>query len=210
MIIVHRPTLLAAALAGLLTGCGATPLASLVAFGRVDPATTELAALRAAVIMPNALRPAPGTARIVLRAIAPDGPQEASFALEPDATGTATGILARPGSRITVFRLGREGIEAIEAFRGLAAARDARQITLGVAADACRSADMRDTAWPITALLRTSETGGFVVLARFDLRQLIGAAAIANIPACGPEAYSVIAADGFTGGSNHASKERLD
>ena len=175
----------AATLALLLAGCGATPLTSLPALSRVDPATTELAALRAAVIMPEALRPTPGSARMVLHAVTPAGVEEASFALEPDRPGATHDIPPRPGSRIATFHLGRDAMAAVEAFRRQAAGQGARRITLGVSADACRMPGTPPGAWPVSTLLKTPETGGFVVLARFDLRQLIGAAAVANLPGCG-------------------------
>jgi hypothetical protein len=184
MILLRLMPLHAAALALFLAGCGATPLTSLPALYRVDPATTELAALRAAVILPEALRPIPGSARITLRAMAPTGIEEASFALEPDTTTVTSDIPPRPGSRITGFRLGTAAIEAVEAFRHQAAARGVRRMSLGVSADACRMADTHETAWPVSTLLRTPETRGFVVLARFDLRQLVGTTAIADLPRC--------------------------
>ena len=176
--------LLATALALLLPGCGATPLTSLPALYRLDPATTDPAALRAAVIMPDSLRPIPGTARVVLRATSPTGTEEASFVLDPDTAAAPQDIPPRPGSRIARFRLGAAAIEAVEAFRRAAALRGARHMSLGLAADACSVAETPDTAWPISTLLRTPETRGFVVLARFDLGQLVGAAAIANLPSC--------------------------
>lgn len=182
--------ILVAPLALFLSACGATPLASVAALSRIDPATTDLAALRAAVIVPESLRPRPGTARLVLRAMAPDGAREGSFGLEPDPAAADSVERDTPpeaGRRVSAFRLAPDTIEALERFRREAAARGAREITLGVAADACRLADPGEGTLPITTLLRTRETTGFVVLARFDLRQLVGPAAIANLPVCGAE-----------------------
>lgn len=177
----RHPVLLALAL--LVPGCSATPIASLPALSRLDPATLDGASLRAAVTMPAALRPLPGTARLVLQA----GGREATLALAADpasAADAARDVPPAAGQHLAAFRLAPESVAALEAFRAEAARSGARRLTLGVAAEACRLADPGPAALPVSTLLRTRETMTFVVLARFDLRRLVGSAALAALPAC--------------------------
>src|SRR5262249_58497615 len=47
-------------LAALLAGCGSVPLPSLIALSRIDAQTTDLATLRVAVRLPDAIKPRPG------------------------------------------------------------------------------------------------------------------------------------------------------
>ncbi len=182
---MHR--LAALALALLLPGCSATPLASLPALSRLDPATLDAASLRAAVLMPASLRPLPGTARLVLQA----GGQEVTLPLAPDPASleeAARDVPPLPGQHLAAFRLAPDALPTLDAFRLAAARSGARRMMLGVAADACRLADTGSGALPVSTLLRTRETITFVVLARFDLRRLVGATALAGLPACAAEA----------------------
>lgn len=171
------------ALALLLPGCSATPLASLPALSRLNPATLEADSLRAAVIMPAALRPQPGTARLVLQA----GGEEVTLPLADDPAVVAEArrdVPPAPGQHLAAFRLAPEAVAALEGFRAHAARTGTRRLTLGVAAEACRLADPGPAALPVSTLLRTRETITFVVLARFDLRRLVGPAALAALPTC--------------------------
>ena len=173
-----RPLMLLLALA--LPACASIPADSLRALQATDPATTELAALRAAVEMPDALRPRPGTARLAFRL----GGREGRFGLEEDeaASRRAQQDAAPPaGRRITVFRLTAEGRDEMEAFRRLPAGR---RMTIGIAADACRDGPLDDGPLMIGTWVSTAETGRLVALTRFDLRRVAGDAAIAALPAC--------------------------
>lgn len=160
--------------------CAAVPAATMRALQTTDPATTDLAALRAAVEMPDALRPRPGSAWLVLQL----GGREGRFGLEEDEAATR---LARqdarpdPGRRIMAFRLTSEGRDALDAFRR---ASGARRMTIGIAADACRAGSVGDGPLMIGTWVSTAQTGRFVALTQFDLRRLAGDTAIAALPLC--------------------------
>jgi hypothetical protein len=181
------PRLAPLALALLLPACSATPIASLPALSRLDPATLDAESLRAAVVMPATLRPLPGTARLVLKA----GGQEVTLPLLPDPGSVAEAardVPPPPGQHLAAFRIAPESLPALEGFRQAALRSGARRMMLGVATEACRLTDPGPGALPISTLLRSRETITFVVLARFDLRRLVGASAIAGLPACAAEA----------------------
>ncbi|MBS7792014.1 hypothetical protein KTR66_18585 [Roseococcus sp. SDR] len=181
------PRLAPLALALLLPACSATPIASLPALSRLDPATLEAGSLRAAVLMPATLRPLPGTARLVLKA----GGQEVTLPLVTDPAAVAEAardVPPPPGQHLMAFRIAPEALSALEGFRAAAIRDGARRMMLGVASEACRMADPGPGALPVSTLLRTRETITFVVLARFDLRRLLGPAALAGLPPCAPEA----------------------
>lgn len=159
--------------------CTAIPPASHQALRTTDPATTDLAALRAAVDMPDALRPQPGTARLAVQL----GSRSGHFALEEDEAASRAAqqdAPPAPGRRIVAFRLTPAAREEMEDFRRSAA----RRMTIGIAADACRAGPVDAGPLIIGTWLSTAQTGRFVALAQFDLRRLAGDAAIAALPAC--------------------------
>ena len=163
-----------------VAACASIPDATIQALQATDPATADLSALRAAVEMPDALRPQPGTARLALRL----GGREGRFGLEEDEAASRRAQQdASPasGRRIVAFRLTPEGRDALEAFRQSPAAR---RMTIGIAADACRAGQLGDGPLMIGTWLSTAQTGRFVALAQFDLRRLAGDAAIAALPRC--------------------------
>lgn len=163
-----------------LPACASIPAATMQALRTTDPATTDLAALRAAVEMPETLRPRQGTARLAFQL----GGREGHFGLEEDETASPQvqqDVPPAPGRRAVVFRLTPEGRDALEAFRRSAGGR---RMTIGVAADACRAGPADDGPLMIGTWVSTAQTGRFVPLARFDLRRLAGDAAIAALPAC--------------------------
>jgi hypothetical protein len=176
---MRLPTLL---IALATTACAAIPNASQQALRTTDPATTDLAALRAAVDMPDALRPQPGTTRLAVQL----GSRTGHFALEEDEAASRAArqdAPPAPGRRIAAFRLTPAAREEMEDFRRSAAAR---RMTIGIAADACRAGPVDAGPLVIGTWLSTAQTGRFVALAQFDLRRLAGEAAIAALPPCIP------------------------
>lgn len=180
-----RKIILVAALA--LVGCGAMPVSSMMALSRLDLVTTDLASLQAGVTMPDTLRPLPGTVRLMVRVTAPGAERDGVFLLEPDAAASARARLdlpPGPGRRTLAFRLTAPSLADLAAFRQAAASRSGARMTIGVAADACRNGPIMAGPIAITTLLRTQQTGRFVVLAQLDLRHLVSTDAIAALPAC--------------------------
>jgi hypothetical protein len=175
--------------AALLAACASVPDASVAPLRRIDAATTDLAALRAAVDLPLALRPKQDTVTLVITLIGWTGRTTQTFPLEadPDATQRAERELAPPpGRHITAYRLPAAALAATEDFRRRAIAeRRAPGITFGVGAEACRAGPLGAAPLPFTPYLFTPETAGFVALAHpADLRRLVRGDLLAVLPPC--------------------------
>lgn len=155
----------------------------MVRLARVDLATTDLAALRAAVSLPSGLRPLPGTGQLTLVIEPGDGSKiEHAFKLLEmgDAEAAMLDQEAEAGARFYAYTLSPKTVGDLERFRQkVFAARDRAkkrpQMTLHISADACRQSRLPAGALPITTYLKTEETRSFVPLARnVDLRALGG------------------------------------
>ena len=173
----------------LLAACTSLPPGSAEALAKLDVATTDLAALRVAVDLPQVLEPRPETARLVVRVGGWAGRTEESFPLEIDAEETRRAELALappPGRHVVAFRLPQASLAAAEAFRRRALAEPrAPVLSLGVAADACRLGRLIEGPLPITTFLRAPETAGFVALMQpADLRRLVRGDLLAALPLC--------------------------
>lgn len=175
----------------LLAGCFSMPLSSQMALRHTDPATTDAAALQAAVDMPQSLRPLRGTERLVLTVIdAAGGTRSIDFQLQQDAAATALAARdnpPRPARRLFGYRLPPAELERFQTVREAVRQQQppVRGLSLGVAADACRAGPMGVAPLHVTTMLHTAETGRHVEVARLDLRRLVGAALDA-LPECGP------------------------
>jgi len=170
-------------LAVLASACSQMPVTSMVKLARVDFAATDLSALRAGILLPAGLQPVHGTARLVLVIEPGDGSKvHDAFRLTEAEDAEAAMLTEEAGAGETVFayKIPPREIRALERFRDNVLAARARasqrpRMTLSVAADACRVANLSGGALPITTYLKTQETKSFVPLARnVDLRTLAG------------------------------------
>jgi len=169
---VWRSLMLGACL--VCAGCGSVPLTSVPQLSRIDPGTTDPAALRLALRLPVALRPQPGgvALQVTLRI---EGEPEAveDFALvavqdEADLAGlpaTSSGFASH------AFRLEPAGSARLEQLRHrVATARAARRkgsLTIGVRATAfCRASSAPIDDVRMTAYLKSAETSSYVVLVK--------------------------------------------
>ncbi|MGL4241863.1 MAG: hypothetical protein ACRCTI_12185, partial [Beijerinckiaceae bacterium] len=159
--------------------------------------TTDLATLRAAIELPVDIRAPKGAVALTV-VWRPDAgaPRERKFMLvEGDGPDDRAGLPPpAAGSRQTTFRLSEADVAALEAFRREMIEERARgnrgRGSLGVGANRlCRTGEPHDRPIPAAALLKTSETGGYVTALRVaDMRKAIadaGAAMPGPLPPCG-------------------------
>lgn len=173
--------LLAPALA-VLAACSAVPLSSLVSLNQIDMARTNLALLRVAVRAPDILRIQDGDVRVHLDMTSQNGAlhQSQDFALEAvgkDDRDVGLASEQRPGTAIGVYRLKDRDAQRFEAMRQ-AALQDAGKkrgkdsMSISVGASGCLLAP-RPEALPVSAYLKTEETGKFVkIVDDLDLTKL--------------------------------------
>src|SRR5215470_5637583 len=117
----HLPRAYVLGLAVLLAGCSSIPLPSLVQLIRINAETTDLAELRVAVRLPDALKPRPGGVNmdvLVKASGAPD--QKTTLQLtetrDPaDLSGLSGAV--RPGFSIYAYRLAPSDIERLVLMR---------------------------------------------------------------------------------------------
>jgi hypothetical protein len=166
----------------LATGCTTIPVASMVKLSRIDFETTDLSALRAAVLLPAYMQPLPGTARLLVTVERSGTPKiEESLALhEVDDPEAATLNVESTGDRrLYAFSLSAESARTLEKLRHEVRSEprrdgEKRNLTLKVAAKACHTNAIPDGPVPITTYLKTTETKSFVPLTRnVDLRTLV-------------------------------------
>jgi hypothetical protein len=158
------------------------PLSSIPRLSRIDLVTTDFATLRAAVELPIEVLAPLGAVTLEISWRPASGPQRArKFTLvEGTAPEDRVGLPpATAGARLTTYRLTEVDTVALEAFRAELVDEGRRSgggrglITVG-ASRICRIGDAHDRPIPVAALLRTSETGGYVVAFRVnDMRQTL-------------------------------------
>jgi hypothetical protein len=193
------PRPLAFALLLALAGCVGMPVSTMLKLRGVDFGTTDLAELAAGLQLPAVLRPQPDSVRLSLTVRPGDGSRiERRFALLPSPVASDRAELERfaaPGMALHAYRLAPDALASLDAFRKEVLTRKAGaasrpQVTLAVAAEACRDGPLADGPVPLTSYLRTGETDGFVVLlGGLDLRDLADAATLdARLPPCPPAA----------------------
>ncbi len=164
----------------LLSGCATVPLSSIMALSSIQLETTDLAQFRAAMRLPDALRPQSDGVRLrAVTDIEGTGEMVEEFALvavSDPADGAETGQRIDPGYTMYVFALspeGRAGLEATrEAIVDARAAGKHGSLSLSVALDEfCAASPLPSGGLYATSLIKTSETGHFVVLTnRVDMR----------------------------------------
>jgi hypothetical protein len=173
-----------------LSGCSHVPVTSLLRLSRIDLATTDAAQLRAAVRLPEALRPLPRSMVLRVTVRKKDGQElTEGFALqEIPAADEALPLRAEAeaGMRIAVYRIDPAELAHVAAFRTQAVAQEAAGGRLTIAPEACRAGELPRGPLLVSTYLRTVETDGFVPLTRaVDLRELArGHDLAAAIPPC--------------------------
>lgn len=170
-------------LAAILAGCGHVPLRSIPKLLKIDFDTTALPELRAAVLLPAQIRPAPkGVIMTVTALPAAGGKHERSYALEPVTDGAELAQLPPHDSektRLIAYRLAPGDAAQLDVFRQemLAVAKQSGQKNkgaLGISAEKiCHSGGLSSGPLYMTSYLKTSETGEYVILAKdVDLREI--------------------------------------
>lgn len=171
--------------AGLGAGCSHVPLTSLPALSKIDLKTTRLADLRAGVSLPAEIRTLPGGVTMTVTVKPKQGGRhERSYTLEQvtdPAELAALPTVARPGRRLSVFRLSAIDAASFTAFREehmLNPDGSGNPGSLALNAQkACRTSDLSNQPIPMAAYLKTSETREYVQLTNdIDLRDALKAA----------------------------------
>jgi len=167
-------------LATLLAGCGSVPLPSLVALSRIDAQTTDLATLRVAVRLPDAIRPRPGGVNMEVVAMLSGEPdQKTRFMLtetRDKADLSRLADAARPGFSIYAYRLAPGDIARFDLLRAALSRKrqDGRSGSLGIGIatkEFCRVGPLPPGPLLSTTYLSTAETRNYVVLTNhLDLR----------------------------------------
>jgi hypothetical protein len=176
----------------LLAGCAAMPVTSMVKLARTDFTTVDPASLRVALKLPEGVRPRPRGVRLRLTGTVDGAKETQEFVLadlaDPGEFVSLRGEVSK-GTAVYAFRLEPADVPRLVAWRADLLARKARgghgSLTLGVAADGCRTGPLPATIL-LTTYLRTEPGGDFFPLARdIDLRKVAGQAVAAELPPCG-------------------------
>ena len=176
-----------------LTGCGHMPVTSMVKLARVDLETSDPAQLRAAIKLPQSLRPRPNGVSLRIGARVGRAPEEArDFLLRELPAPAELAREAGAGDHIFVYRIDDADLPRLVAFRAeLIAKKGSGQggsISISVQPQACKTAELPDGPVYLTSYLRTAKTGSYVTLARdVDLRTIAPEHAIVDkMPRCAP------------------------
>ncbi|MBI3436211.1 MAG: hypothetical protein HY056_14250 [Proteobacteria bacterium] len=169
------------------------PVTSMVRLARVDFATTDPAALRAAVKVPVALRLHRDGVHLRIK-VKVDGEKESAsdFQLREETDSAAAESLKNergPKVRIMTFRFEPSELARLAAFRADILQRKRKgggSLQISIEPRMCRIDELPAGPVRFTTFLRTAETGEFIALARdVDLRALDPKRDIAAaIPAC--------------------------
>jgi hypothetical protein len=172
-----------------LGGCGNVPVTSLIKLARVNLETSDPAQVRAAVLLPQVLRPRSVVLRISVR-VGNAAEQTRDFALRELPVPPELAREAGGNTHIHAYRMEDADLARLTAFRSeLIARKRAGQggnVSIAVEPHACKTADLPDGPLYFTAYLRTVETVDYVVLARdVDLRSVMPERTIPeDIPRC--------------------------
>ncbi len=188
-----RPRFALSLLASLLVAaCSHMPVTSMVKLARVDFETSDPAQLRAAVKLPNGLRPLPNGMVLRIAVKAGKAPEQSrDFALRELPEVPELAADAGRNAHIFAYRLDDPEVSRLNAFRAELLALKSKghgSITISVLPQACTTSDLPEGPVYFTTYLRTAETIDYVVLARdVDLRTLMPSRVIVDeIPPCGP------------------------
>jgi hypothetical protein len=164
-----------------LSACGHVPLTSIPSLMKIDFNTTNLAELRATILIPEEVRPLPGAAKLTIKVTGGGADHERHARLEEVTDRVELAALPQPapaGMRMISYKLPTAETAKLSAFRTEILAERAtsgrRSLSIGVGVDKfCNSAPLRDGPAFMTSYLRTSETRQHVLLTRdVDLKKL--------------------------------------
>lgn len=163
-----RRLLLPSILAAALAACGHVPVRSLLAMSRIDFATTDLPALRAALRIPDAYHARAN--RMVVEVVQEGRPAiREEFALERLTSPAELSLLGserRAGTEIIAYKLPDAAIATFTALRAKAAEAKAEKrkgsLTLKLEPDFCYVSEPPKDSLVFSTYLRTSETRTYV------------------------------------------------
>jgi hypothetical protein len=181
-------------LAVVLAGCTSVPLPSLVRLIRINAETTDLAALRVAVRLPDALKPRPGGVNMDVLVKVSGAPDQKTtlFLIETHDVADLSGLsgAVRSGFSIYAYRLAPSDIERLVLMR--AALLKQRQggkggsLGVGIATkEFCLVGPLPSGPLLSTTYLLTSETRSYVVVSN-DLDLSKEPAVAAELPRLKP------------------------
>jgi hypothetical protein len=170
-------------LAALLASCGHVPLRSIPKLMKIDFDTTALIELRAAVLVPAQIRPAPKGVTMTVTALpAAGGKHERVYALEPVTDAAELAQLPPHDAgrmRLIAYRLNPRDAAQLDVFRQemqMVAKQSGQKNkgSLGISAEkVCHTESLPQGPLYMTSYLKTSETGEYVVAAsNVDLRDM--------------------------------------
>lgn len=174
-----------------VAACTSMPLNSMVRVARTDFSTIDPAALRAALKVPDGIRP--HVARLQLTLTTEGDKRVEEFVLQDMADAAELASLrgeVSVGTTMYAYRLDPADIARFASVRADMLARKAKgargAMAIGVSAEGCRTGPVPETI-PLTTYLRTEAGGDFFALARdIDLRKaLAGQDLTVKLPMCG-------------------------
>jgi hypothetical protein len=181
-----RRRLIALSAAAALAACSHVPLGSILPLSRIKFGTTDIARARAAVKLPDSLRPRAGGVRMtVIMGLSGELPQSQKFDLvethDPEDQATLEGF-ASTGSVVYAYRLAADDVVRLERLRADMIERAAAlkqegknpgsNLTINIGAEAfCHTRDLGSEPLLTTTYIKTSETGEYIAALRdVDLR----------------------------------------
>jgi hypothetical protein len=164
---------------------------------RVDFVATDPAGLRAAVKLPEAIRPLRDQMRLRLAVTLASGKADTQDFRMTEISDPADVSSLRDeidaGTHMFAYRLDPGEVARLVTFRDalkqqqMASGGRGGALSISIAPEACRSGELAAGPILFTTYLRTAETGGYVPLARdVDMRGIVrGRDVAAEMPACG-------------------------
>lgn len=181
-----RRRLIALPAAVVLAACSHVPLGSILPLTRIKFGTTDIARARAAVKLPDSLRPRAGGVRMtVIMGLSGEPLQSQKFDLveshDPEDQATLAAF-ASAGSVVYAFRLAPDDVARLERIRAVMIERAAElkqegkspgsNLTIKIGAEEfCHTRDLGSEPLLTTTYVKTSETGQYITALRdVDLR----------------------------------------
>ena len=186
------PKLLALLVFAVFSGCSHVPIWSMVRLSQVDFATTDPAALRAAIKLPKTI--ATRRRQVIMRvAVKAESLQAAKDFVLTEVTDPADLMPLHQelavGTVIVAYRVAPHELDRLTKFRAeiLRRKRGRRgSLSISIKPSVCRDGDLPPGPVLLSTYLMNSETGSYVTLVRnVDLRMLNAKRDVANaIPKC--------------------------